>query len=222
MSLPVGERDWMLREIAELALSDPVRALEVIGPPARYLDGTYLRVACDLLGMAARRLLDGTFDLQAFSCVVDDAARNVRLSRRTIETLWAGASLPRSSGRRRPRCEQPLARFRPYLVDVAGRYTQLRRIGTRFVGRCPLHEDSRPSFVCYPDGRFFCFGCLQWGDAVDLVSRLEGLAIQEAAARLTQEFEDVNGAPPALRQGETTPLPRSVSAHAKAASHGAR
>ncbi len=25
---------WMLREIADVALSDPVRALEVIGPPA--------------------------------------------------------------------------------------------------------------------------------------------------------------------------------------------
>ncbi|MGQ0548183.1 MAG: hypothetical protein ACT4PY_00725 [Armatimonadota bacterium] len=52
----------MLREIVELALSDPVRALGVMAPPARYLDGVYLRVACDLLEMAARRLCDGTFD----------------------------------------------------------------------------------------------------------------------------------------------------------------
>ncbi len=212
----------MLQEIAKLALSDPVRALEVIAPPAPYLDGAYLRAACDLLEMASRRLRDGTFDLQAFSCVVDDAARHVRLSRGTIETLWAGASLPDSSSRRRSRGEQPLARFRPYLVEVAGRYTDLRRVGARFVGRCPLHDDSRPSFVCYPDGRFFCFGCLQWGDAVDLVSRVEGLPISQAAARLAREFGDGHRAPPALRQGETAPLPRSGVAQAGAANRDAR
>ncbi len=222
MSSPIEEGIWMLREIAELALSDPVRALEVIAPPARYLDGVYLRVACDLLEMAAQRLRDGTFDLHAFSCVVDDAARHVRLSRRTVETLWAGASLPNSSSRRRSRGEQPLARFRPYLVEVAGRYTRLRQVGARFIGHCPLHEDAKPSFVCYPDGRFFCFGCLQWGDAVDLVSRLERVSTREAAARLAQEFEDAHSAPPALRQGETASLPRSVGAQAGAASHGAR
>ena len=113
----------MLREIAELALFDPVRALEVIAPPARYLDGVYLRVACDLLEMAARRLRDGTFDLHAFSCVVDDAALSVRLLRRTVETLWAEASFPNSSSRRRSCGQQSLARFRPYLAEIAGRYT---------------------------------------------------------------------------------------------------
>jgi|GEM_PF-3005494 len=111
---------WMLREIADLALSDPVRALEVIGPPARYLDGTYLRVACDLLEMAARRLGDGSFDLPAFSRVVADAARSLRLSRRAVEAIWEGTS---GSARRRPHRSsrgQPLARLRPYLAEVAG------------------------------------------------------------------------------------------------------
>jgi len=78
----------MLQEIADLALSDPVHALEVIAPPARYLDGVYLRVACDLLEIAARRLRDGTFDLHAFSRVVDDAARHVRLSALRDLLFW--------------------------------------------------------------------------------------------------------------------------------------
>jgi hypothetical protein len=202
----------MLRELADLALADPIQALEVIAPPARYLDGVYVRVACDLLEMAARHLRQGTFDLEAFSRVVDDAAQNVRLSRRTIETFREGASRSNAPVPRRLRRRQPLARFRPYLVDVAGRYTQLRRVGGRFIGRCPLHEDAKPSFVCYPDGRFFCFGCLQWGDAVDLVSRMEALTISEAAARLAEEFEQTSSAPPALRQGKARPLPRPVGA----------
>lgn len=203
---------WMLRELADLALSDPVRALEVIAPPARYLDAAYLRVACDLLEMAARRLRDGTFDLAAFSLVVDDTARSVRLSRRTVEAIWEETS---DSARRRPRRSsrgQPLARFRPHLAEVAGRYTSLRQVGARFVGRCPLHDDSTPSFVCYPDGRFFCFGCLQWGDAVDLVSRKEGLSIPQAATRLAQEFGEGRSAPALLRQGKKTPLPRPTGA----------
>ncbi len=198
---------WFLREIAELALSDPVRAIEVIGPPARYLDGAYLRTACDLLEMAARRLRDGTCDLQAFSCVVDDAARHVRLSRRTADAMRQGTP-PFPSRRPHHAAGHPsLARFRPYLVEVASRYTQLRRVGQRYVGCCPLHEDTKPSFVCYPDGRFFGFGCLQWGDAVDLVSRMERLSAREAAASLAQEFEETHGAPPALRQGKGQSAP---------------
>ncbi len=39
---PVTEwQVWWSKEIADLALSDPVAALEVIGLPARHLDGTY-------------------------------------------------------------------------------------------------------------------------------------------------------------------------------------
>jgi hypothetical protein len=218
MTMPMTE--WqvrMLRELADLALSDPIRALEVIGPPARYLDGTYLRVACDLLEMAARRLRDGTFDLEALSLVVDDAARHVRLSSRTVEAMRDGAPISRSRTPRRASPQPLLARFRPHLVEVAGRYTTLRKAGARYLGRCPLHEDSTPSFVCYPDGRFFCFGCLRWGDAVDLVSRMEGLSIPQAAARLAREFGDGHRAPAILRQGKRTPLPRPAGAQSQSA-----
>jgi hypothetical protein len=215
---PMSEEDgWLLCEIAELALSDPVRAIEVIGPPARYLDGSYLRVACDLLEMAARRLRDGTFDLEAFSLVVDDAARHIRLSRRTVEAMRDATPISPSRRPRRAASQPSLARFRPYLAEVAGRYTRLRKAGALLVGRCPLHEDAHPSFVCYPDGRFFCFGCLQWGDAVDLVSRMEGLSIPQAAARLAREFGEGHRAPAALRQGKRTPLPRPAGAQSQPA-----
>jgi hypothetical protein len=209
---PTEWQVWMLRELADLALSDPIRALEVIGPPARYLDGTYLRVACDLLEMAAHRLRDGTFDLEAFSHVVDDAARHVQLSSRTVEAMRDGAPISPSRTPRRASPQPLLARFRPYLAEVAGRYTRLRKVGQRYVGRCPLHEDAHPSFVCYPDGRFFCFGCLRWGDAVDLMSRMEGLSIPQTAARLAQGFGEGHRAPAILRQGKRRPLPRPAGA----------
>ena len=56
------------------------------------------------------------------------------------------------------------------LPEVAGRFTELRRVGDKHLGRCPLpdHEDRSPSFYCYPDGRWWCFGCNRGGDVVDL------------------------------------------------------
>lgn len=124
------------------------------------------------------------------------------------------------AGACRAASQPSLVRFRPNLAEVARRYTRLRQAGARFfVGRCPLHEDSRPSFVCCPDGRFW-FG-LQWGDRVDLVSHKEGVLIFQAAARLTQSLGKVI-ARRLLRQGETTPWPRPASAQARAASSGAR
>ena len=56
------------------------------------------------------------------------------------------------------------------LVDVACRYTELRQVGQRYVGKCPLpdHDDRAPSFYVYPNGRFWCFGCSRGGDVIDL------------------------------------------------------
>lgn len=124
---PMSEWDrWFLRRMAALALSDDLRALEVIAPPARYLGRTYLRTACDLLEIAARRPRDGTFGLHAFSRV-DDAVRNVRFSRRTIQAMREDGPLAEPRRRHGGPCRALLARFLPHLVEVAGRYTHLRR-----------------------------------------------------------------------------------------------
>jgi len=49
----------------------------------------------------------------------------------------------------------------------------LQALGSRFITSCvfPDHEDSTPSFVLYPENNsFYCFGCGEWGDTLDLVS----------------------------------------------------
>lgn len=56
---------------------------------------------------------------------------------------------------------------------VAAEYTELRQVGEgRYEGRCPLpfHEDHTPSFVLYvgEDPHFYCFGCHEHGDVIDL------------------------------------------------------
>lgn len=75
------------------------------------------------------------------------------------------------------------------LVQVAERYTKLRKNCKSYYGCCPLptHEDSTPSFHVYPDGRFYCHGCKESGDAFDLVMSCEGKAFPEALADLAQE-----------------------------------
>ena len=74
------------------------------------------------------------------------------------------------------------------LVELAGRYTELRRAGTdRMVGRCPLHDERTPSFTISPAKQLFkCFGCDAGGDALSLVQLKEGLDFPAALEFLAQ------------------------------------
>lgn len=53
------------------------------------------------------------------------------------------------------------------IVDVIGEVVELQRVGRRWLGRCPFHDDRAPSFsVNREDGFFRCFGCGVHGDAL--------------------------------------------------------
>ena len=71
---------------------------------------------------------------------------------------------------------------------------QVRRMGEKWVGRCPLpdHADKTPSFTVYPGERgWFCYGCLRGGDVVELARFVWGYEKHEvamAAADLLHEF----------------------------------
>lgn len=69
--------------------------------------------------------------------------------------------------------------LRTYLdiSTVLDPFTQLRREGSRLVGRCPLpnHRDSTPSFNVYPDRHAHCYGCGFHGDVTDIWSAIRGL-----------------------------------------------
>lgn len=54
------------------------------------------------------------------------------------------------------------------IVDFTGRYTQLKKTGKTFRGRCPLHQEKTASFYVYPESKsFYCFGCQQGGDVIN-------------------------------------------------------
>lgn len=64
------------------------------------------------------------------------------------------------------------------LCGPAGKRTGLRKVGERWVGRCPTldHEDRTPSFVVYPNDSWYCFGCCRGGDVLDLHQLAHGYA----------------------------------------------
>ena len=52
---------------------------------------------------------------------------------------------------------------------------------------CPFHEDRHPSMKLNED-YFFCFGCGETGDVIDLAAKLFGCSPSDAAHRLAADF----------------------------------
>jgi hypothetical protein len=68
--------------------------------------------------------------------------------------------------------------------DAAERYgLKLTRNG---MACCPFHPDRHPSMKV--DERYYCFGCGETGDAIDLTAHLLGLRPKEAALQLAADF----------------------------------
>lgn len=62
------------------------------------------------------------------------------------------------------------------IVSVITQYTQLRRVGTRWVGLCPFHAEKTPSFNVNQDlGLYRCWGCQVRGDAITFIREVEHL-----------------------------------------------
>ena len=75
------------------------------------------------------------------------------------------------------------------MVEIVAARTQLRRVGARYTGRCPFHEERTPSFSVNPqDKLFYCFGCGKGGDAVTFVRETEQLDFAEAVEWLAERF----------------------------------
>jgi len=68
------------------------------------------------------------------------------------------------------------------VVESAG--VEMKKSGSHYVGLCPLHIEKTPSFFVFPDNRFKCFGCGEYGDVIDFVRKLHGLSFQEALKHL--------------------------------------
>ncbi len=74
------------------------------------------------------------------------------------------------------------------VVEVVGRYVQLKKGGANFMGLCPFHGEKSPSFSVSPTKQFFhCFGCGKSGDAIGFLMEHNGLNFVEAVKDLAQQ-----------------------------------
>lgn len=73
------------------------------------------------------------------------------------------------------------------IVDVVGRYVQLRRTGKNRLGLCPFHKEKSPSFTVAEDKQIFkCFGCGKWGNAVGFMMEVERIDFRDAMKELSR------------------------------------
>jgi DNA primase len=73
------------------------------------------------------------------------------------------------------------------LVDLVGRFVNLKKAGANWKGLCPFHSEKTPSFMVNPaKGIFHCFGCGAGGDAFGFVMRQDKLTFPEAVRALAR------------------------------------
>jgi DNA primase len=73
------------------------------------------------------------------------------------------------------------------MVHLVGEKTDLRRVGSRWTGLCPFHDERTPSFSVNAEEKlYYCFGCGEGGDAFKFVQQTEALEFQEAVELLAE------------------------------------
>jgi DNA primase len=73
------------------------------------------------------------------------------------------------------------------MVALVGGKTDLRRVGSRWTGLCPFHDERTPSFSVNAEEKlFYCFGCGAKGDAIAFVRETEALDFREAVELLAE------------------------------------
>jgi DNA primase len=71
------------------------------------------------------------------------------------------------------------------IVELVGKHLDLRRAGRNYVGRCPWHDDRRPSLQVNPDRQTWkCWVCDIGGDVFSFVMKREGCDFREALQML--------------------------------------
>ncbi len=75
------------------------------------------------------------------------------------------------------------------IVDIVGRYVELKRAGGSHKGLCPFHNEKTPSFVVSESKQFFyCFGCGASGDVISFLMKIENIDFHTAISKLAEEY----------------------------------
>ena len=75
------------------------------------------------------------------------------------------------------------------MVELVGAKTDLRRVGSRWTGLCPFHDERTPSFSVDPAKKLYhCFGCGEGGDPITFVRQTEALDFPDAVELLAERY----------------------------------
>ena len=70
---------------------------------------------------------------------------------------------------------------KPSIVEIVGERVELRKAGKEFLGRCPFHDDRRPSLYVNEDKDvFLCRSCGAGGDVIRFIELAEGVGFKGA------------------------------------------
>lgn len=74
------------------------------------------------------------------------------------------------------------------IVDIVGKYVQLKQTGKNYSGKCPFHLEKTPSFIVSTElQRYKCFGCGESGDIFNFVQKIENIDFPETLEKLAKE-----------------------------------
>ena len=75
------------------------------------------------------------------------------------------------------------------IVDVVSEFVSLKKRGVNYIGLCPFHNDSHPSFSVSPSrGICHCFTCGKGGNAVNFLMELEQMSYPDALRWLARKY----------------------------------
>ncbi len=75
------------------------------------------------------------------------------------------------------------------VVEIVGRYVQLKKTGANFSGLCPFHAEKSPSFTVSPTKQFYhCFGCGKNGNAIGFLMDHTGMGFIDAVKELAGQY----------------------------------
>ncbi len=75
------------------------------------------------------------------------------------------------------------------IVDVVSEFVTLKKKGVNYIGLCPFHNDSHPSFSVSPSkGICHCFSCGKGGNATNFLMELEQMSYPDALRWLANKY----------------------------------
>ncbi len=73
------------------------------------------------------------------------------------------------------------------IIDVIGKYTDVKKSGRNYLALCPFHQEKTPSFsVSEEKGLYHCFGCGASGNSIKFLMDYQKLSFMEALQELAK------------------------------------